>query len=371
LNLVLAAANIRALTPSPGNYLPGSGVKANVKLYLVTLSVLLASPLANAQQKGSAAGTLLEALGNRNGIVVMTDSILTWSNGYRSAGQKLFQYNDRLVCAVAGMEIVPVGINDRLKTQTLGLVERYRDEDQRQTTPSTMDHQLSGLSQVIRWQLEAIANIKSNTNDPQREDLLDYRVQLILAGYDLDGQPKIGIIEIDAERFGELGQRRWRFVQKRKDLRSVAGQFVSEFGGIRNIARSVVADPSKFDGPAIGRFALATSQKTESALTVGEMKNLELEIMVRTVNSYPDHVGKGNQVAIIRDGRVQLPIDFGENHFEPLVQPLLFSIFRNMSFGPTGLIRGSGGFVLGERSVALYEDSLFADTTVALENSIF
>jgi len=49
-----------------------------MKVYLVLLSMLLAPPIGRPQM-ASAAGTLLEAIGNQNGIVVMTDSRMTRS----------------------------------------------------------------------------------------------------------------------------------------------------------------------------------------------------------------------------------------------------------------------------------------------------
>ena len=96
-------------------------------------------------------GTLVTALANRQGIVVMTDSrasIRDESGHFRPDPdhpiQKLLQYDEHIVCAIAGLWFDAVrkpnqpnkDILPRLDTQVLGLVLSYRDAVRRNTEPA-------------------------------------------------------------------------------------------------------------------------------------------------------------------------------------------------------------------------------------------
>lgn len=55
-------------------------------------------------------GTLITAMGNKQGIVLMTDSMITYTDASgrprqapNQPRQKLMQYNDKWVCATAGI----------------------------------------------------------------------------------------------------------------------------------------------------------------------------------------------------------------------------------------------------------------------------
>src|ERR1019366_100004 len=47
-------------------------------------------------------GTVNVFIGNRNGLVVVTDSRLSYGNNYQDAGQKLFKLDDNTICTIAG-----------------------------------------------------------------------------------------------------------------------------------------------------------------------------------------------------------------------------------------------------------------------------
>src|SRR5437773_8729278 len=66
-------------------------------------------------------GTINVALGNKNGIVVLTDSMLTTGDHQLpNPGEKLFKLDDHTVCAIAGFVSAPGPARD-LNTSTSGI----------------------------------------------------------------------------------------------------------------------------------------------------------------------------------------------------------------------------------------------------------
>jgi hypothetical protein len=83
---------------------------------VVILLIASASIPTNAQALNSGAvlgGTLNVVLANKNGAVVLTDSMLSDESGPvpiprpETPGQKLFQLDDKTICAIAGFASVP------------------------------------------------------------------------------------------------------------------------------------------------------------------------------------------------------------------------------------------------------------------------
>src|SRR5258706_9342798 len=100
-------------------------------------------------------GTINVALGNENGIVVLTDSMLTAGAQQRpDPGQKLFKLDDRTVCAIAGFVSAaavsapptspPVAVPD-LNTNTSAIIHEYIRQSARQA-PQTIAEKLRALA---------------------------------------------------------------------------------------------------------------------------------------------------------------------------------------------------------------------------------
>jgi len=143
-------------------------------------------------------------MGNKAGIVAMTDSRVTYVDpqGRETPDlihpiQKLMKYDEQVVCAVAGALDIPPGmfgkpedeLLKKLDTQVLGLVQFYGDAVRRSGKPQSMTDTLDGLSAVIRNEFQILSDINSSLK-PAFD--FGYHVELFLAGRDLDGKLKIG-----------------------------------------------------------------------------------------------------------------------------------------------------------------------------------
>lgn len=138
-------------------------------------------------------GTINVALGNKNGIVVLTDSMLS-SGGHQlhSRGQKLFKLDDQTVCAIAGFVSAPAVLPD-LSTQTGSAIREYVQAS-KSLPPQSLAERLRNLAYTFEGYLDLISNTRLAS--AQTTPLDAYRLQIIVAGYDLDGKPRIGKISL-------------------------------------------------------------------------------------------------------------------------------------------------------------------------------
>ncbi len=72
------------------------------RLLIATLWFVSAALNAQEPKSNSSHGTVNIFLANRNGLVAVTDSRLSNKYGAQGSGQKLFQVDDRTICAIAG-----------------------------------------------------------------------------------------------------------------------------------------------------------------------------------------------------------------------------------------------------------------------------
>ena len=95
---------------------------------VVAIHVMLALPLvaearSNVEDDFVAHGTINIVLANENGLVVLTDSMITAGDRQLpEPGQKLFKLDDRTVCAIAGFVSAPAPIR-ALYTSTSAIIQ--------------------------------------------------------------------------------------------------------------------------------------------------------------------------------------------------------------------------------------------------------
>ena len=104
---------------------------ASCALLLVSLVVVAGE---NPKDDGVAHGTINIALGNKSGLVVLTDSMVTamdatGTHQLSNPGQKLFKLDDRTVCSVAGFASA-TAVSSRvttsdLNTETSAIIHEY------------------------------------------------------------------------------------------------------------------------------------------------------------------------------------------------------------------------------------------------------
>jgi hypothetical protein len=286
---------------------------------------------------GPTRGTLITAMGNKQGIVVMTDSRASVpdATGHfipdpRHPLQKLIKYDKQMVCAAAGLWRMPARkksepqkkILPGLDIQALGIVQTYRDLILASGVHQSMSETLAGLSAAIRGRFDIQADLNDYLGHSSEEITNIYRLQLILAGIDTDGEPKIGRIEIGVSRERRFdGQLHWTaheigprdeegLPRDCRGLTTVKDELVICSAGIDGIEKKMRAHPAQFTQASIMQdFISARDGDHGASLSLEYLKKLGHLFKVET--GYADEkVGGTDQIAAIRkdsDVEVDLP----------------------------------------------------------------
>ena len=127
-------------------------------------------------------GTINVILGNENGIVVLTDSMITLTNGQQSKvpAQKLFKLDDRTVCTFAGFAFAQ-GSGDFLYTRTSEIIQEFSRQLFQSSQPVSLAEKIQALSYLFTNQLTALANARDgarSVTDPRI-----YTIYLTVVGY--------------------------------------------------------------------------------------------------------------------------------------------------------------------------------------------
>jgi hypothetical protein len=281
-------------------------------------------------------GTLVTAMGNKQGIVLMTDSMVTYTDASgrsrqapKQPRQKLMRYNDKWVCATAGLlsvtkpNLSPQAdtISPQFQFQVMGLIKFYADAMRTKDSSQSMADALSALSALLRQHFSIHADMDAALGKPEEKNAGDYRLELFLAGFDTDGQPKIGRIDISVR--SELwsdGKAHWVAVEKENDckLRTIKSELTVCQGGIDTIEKDMLANPDKYKGPSVMEdFIIQMKKDRGASLTTDEMTKLGHLFKVET--SYREAaVGGLDQVATITRGQIRLE---GIDGFAPVQKP--------------------------------------------------
>jgi hypothetical protein len=272
---------------------------------LVTLAVFfLFSSIAIAQDyqtEGLAHGTINIALGNQNGIVVLTDSRAS-SGGQPSPdpAQKLFRLDDHTVCAVAGF-LWGAAANENISipelyTETRAVIYEYVRQSASRD-PQTIEQKLRMLSYLLGSRLTKIANARiALHSNPLGTD--DYRVQIIVAGYDVDHKPKIGreVLQPSEEYLPGL-----IFEATEVSIKEVGRKLIWKLNGISSHAENILSlsesGPPEFT--VLREYAIAKAKDEGSSLSVEQMAEVAKELAKYTSELYPNLVGGPNQIAFL------------------------------------------------------------------------
>jgi hypothetical protein len=271
------------------------------RLILVTLT-MLALPLAARAGKNPtghdvARGAINIVLANKNGIVVLTDSMITaGSRQLPEPGQKLFKLDDRTVCTIAGFVGASGPVPD-LYTSTSAIIHEYVAQSAGQSAQS-IHEKLSVLAQLFEGDLSGIANLRAETGMAQPMD--NYAFELTIAGYDVDGTPRIGQIVLNTVPFHGLLSSEIQDVS----ITDVKKEFMYKLAGEPDIAERLLHDPGSAKNDSVLRTYEASLRRDQGeSLTIVQMKEIASRLARYTAQSYPS-VGGANQVAILQAGHV-------------------------------------------------------------------
>jgi hypothetical protein len=283
-------------------------------LLVLTLS---AGPLiaeARATDDQVAHGTINVVLGNKNGIVVLTDSMITLGNGHQSLvpGQKLFKLDDRTVCAFAGFAYAPAVIPD-LNANTSAIIHEYVRQSARQP-PQTIAEKLKALAHIFNLYLSTIANVRNASGDST--SIETYEFHLFVVGYDLDNKPKIGKIKLKTKP----DQTHLWSEAEDVSVSDVEEKLTPELGGISDVAERLLKQPGLHPNDvALRQYGTSKRKNDGRALTVQEMTKLAERLAYYTSKIHRE-VGGENQVAVLQDGHL---LSVKQESYPDLPRPLV------------------------------------------------
>lgn len=241
-------------------------------------------------------GTINVVLANKNGIVAVTDSMQSYrdpaSGTFKQLpepGRKLFRLDDKTICTIAGFGSVPVPAIPEITSSSIGILQLYKENSQ--NTVQTFDTNFVNLGYLFKLHLETIADVL-NTYPPG-----DYRFQLLMAGFDNDGTPKIGklMLGMTVQRNGIFSS-----VDEMSEIQIVASHFAYYLAGQPDVARLILENPAlRPNAPIVRKYAQA-----RDSLSLGELKELALFLSHETAIGNPT-VGGEDQIAVLSDRKVQ------------------------------------------------------------------
>ncbi|SRR6266852_1971585 len=293
-------------------------------------------------------GTINIALGNENGLVVLTDSMLSVGGVPRPdiPSQKLFKLDDRTVCAIAGFAsaaavsapaVSPKASLPNLNTSASAIINEYVRQSAMQP-PQSINERLRALAFLMRRHLSAIANVRDALGNPTPLD--GYHFQLIVAGYDTDNNPKIGKITL------RMNNDRGSLTSEIEEaaISNIEKKLVVQLNGMRDVADQILLHPeSKPGDTAIKQYAASFAESGGSTLTVDQMVELAKRLAYFTSLVHPQ-VGGLNQIAVFQRQR-STKID--QQKFPDPPKPLVnFSLVVNSKFSYSSIAFAKGVPVL-------------------------
>jgi hypothetical protein len=353
-------------------------------VFAVVVLVLGLSPLCAGQVPDTTHGTLIGAYGNAKGIVIVTDSMVSTRdpNGNmvpvpENPGQKLLRLDDYTVCAIAGLGGKRVVAAPTLSSDILGIIDSYNRQSGRERV--SMERTLRNIEGILQFYIENTTIIDIETN--QLTNLPDLKVELLLAGYDIDGQPKIGSSTIEVRQppiqAPFLVPPPVEAVVSEHDLTVIGKTFTQKTRGINDVAKAILDFPSYFTEssyPILRTYARAKVAKGDngSSLSVDDMERLGKTLIELTPSPF---VGGSPQVAILENGKIKNIEQQSFRH--QLVSPFGFTVMRNSSFFP-GV--GSSVVIRGGRLTVFFDHVTFRGdkrpassfpNALQLDNNIF
>jgi hypothetical protein len=258
-------------------------------LYAAMTSVCIttASGPAKAQKLNNSAvlgGTLNVVLANKNGAVVLTDSMLSDESGPvpvphpEIPGQKLFQLDDKTVCAIAGFVSAP-GLFPEFSPSVSAVVAHF-SEELKQNPRQSLEFKLTALAMLMGQNISAIAALRTAANKPIRAK--NYLSTITLVGFDRDGILKIGQVQLAANpEHLERGA-----VVTGVQIASVGDNLIFGRAGKWETAAKLMNDPgSKPLDKALARLKDSVASDGGSSLTLDEMRGIALSLVSYTAQA--------------------------------------------------------------------------------------
>jgi hypothetical protein len=316
-------------------------------------------------------GTINILFANQNGLVALTDSMLSNANNtiHSPDHQKLFKIDDKTVCMMAGIYSA-VGIENSLDFSVWipNIMSGFAAQQQKESArrPLSFALKLTSLKRTFEHQLTA--NLQAQVLARPELDIAKLQpIELTLAGYDLDGILKVGEITLTPEKdkngifFSGSGLPRGDHPIPMCELRAgfdasplydyehvpkpriVGPSLFCEAAGIPDgVAEidAILANPNKVPVPAVRDYGSA--EKDGRALSLEELEGLAIAledlIAKQEIQSKQLRVGGNQNIAVLRNGIVEKA---------PIVTELIpnqGTALNNAQFSDIGVDCGFGEF---------------------------
>jgi hypothetical protein len=317
---------------------------------------------------GPTRGTINVILGNENGLVVLTDSLLSTrgpDGGIQQLerpGKKLFKLDSTTVCTLAGLTEVPIPFAE-LEHTIPSILQQYsvqltEIEEDRPTHRLSIREKIKELNYILANEIQLLADIR---NIPTRDT--DYEVQLTLAGYDPDGTTRIAWSDLKIDRSNKSD---WLVSASDPEEEEVVRgpQLTSMVRGIPDLAEEIIHHPEGYvDDAPISRYQ--HSKDDGHALTVEEMKAFAQSLAHRTA-AIDHRVGGKDQIAVLEGGSI---VELHQEPFPPEnYRTRRFNIISDNIFDPHPPPNLIGPI---PNVTHLYVNNKFRGNNVLLDDSYF
>jgi 20S proteasome alpha/beta subunit len=351
---------------------------ASLRSYLHSFAVALAlGGIAIAREAGNErpvlTGTVNIVLGNAHGIVALTDSRQTSMsdlNHQFPPAQKLFRLDDQTICTIAGFGSVTLPQFPDFFSSAAGIIDRYAAELRNKPGPHSFREKLTSLAFLAEFYLNGIENLQ--TLSPAQ--VPGYGFEFTLAGYDVDGTPKIAKAIVSTQIINGS----YDTTHSLSPETAVGHELTHETAGIGSfVAENILEHPQQLaDEKEIGKYAATWVTDRGSSLTTSEMQALASSLAHHAAivdriamlnNAFNPHfielVGGKDQVAVLEKGGIE---EVEQQTFPP--RPLNmtnFNISSGFDFHGEAMIKPASGAIM------LYVNDRFVEGTFTLDQGYF
>ncbi len=289
-----------------------------IRIAIAFLSIAAAQSATGATQLGGAAldsraqtthGTVNIFLANKNGLVVVTDSLLSHQNRPVGEGQKLFKVDDRTVCSIAdwysdpGPAVNPNKAGQPSYPAFLAVPTIIRTAISRPGFSSlSIERKMGALTFAFQFSLLAVAKVDELGGAPPSES----GSEITLAGFDDKGQ--LGVFQADLKpvfRNGRIVDYAVKaeqpvYINEREGL-------VAIFRGIPAVAQSIVDGtyPGMEKDPILGYLKASLAADRGRSLSLLDLEQIAKEMERRTSSQFRGMVGGDRQIAVLSGGQIK------------------------------------------------------------------
>jgi hypothetical protein len=292
-------------------------------------------------------GTLNLCIGNKNGLVVVTDSRASGRDQkgndlHEDWHQKLFQISEKIVVTIAGYNRVPLNKVPIFQAPAAGVILNYiGDMRSKHHTPGYLET-VRALTYLMGFYLEAVGSIKQLTETDPSIKPEDYHLVMMVIG--MDGETvKITQIDIGLKKRFSSGSAKYLIAQS--DIKeTVVNGFEFCAVGQKAVAERVLQDVIN-----------STSKEERDTLPLSKIVEMASKTMHMTAESNK-YVGAVTQMGILEGGVWKTAIVFPP----PLGPFIQFNSLYDVHIAHVGKAFVSNGPIL------LVVSGFFEKTTVLL-----